>query len=138
MTIGIQRVAALLVALLLVLTPLSTAFGAHPCPHHDGVAAAGGVDGSVPEHDPAPGFGHEHDASAGTATDASPDSEGHGTCTCMGQCQASAAPSMPAPAVGSDMPLPPAAPHAFLPARPLPRTAIVPFSLPWGNAPPTL
>ena len=128
MTRNTKRAAAFLVALLLVLTTLGTALGAHPCPHHDGAAASGGAAGSVPGH--SPGSGHEHDAN--------PASEAHGPCTCVGQCQASAAPSMPAPVLGTDLPAPPASPHAFLPARPLLRATIVPFSLPWGNAPPTL
>ena len=138
MTRDIKRAAALVIALLLVLSSLGTALGAHPCPHHDGAPAAGEAPGSVPEHGPAPGSRHDHDAGSGSATDASPGSEAHGACTCMGQCQASAAPSMPAPAVGSDLPAPPVAPQAFLHARPLLRASIVPFSLPWGNAPPTL
>lgn len=124
MTRDPKRAAAFLVALLLVLTSLGTALGAHPCPHHDGGAAAG----SVPGH--GAGSGHEHEAG--------PASEAHDPCTCVGQCQASAAPSLPAPVVGADLPAPPATSHAFRPARPLPRASIVPFSLPWGNAPPTL
>ena len=124
-----RRSAAFLVALLLVVTSLGTALGAHPCPHHDGAAAAGDA-GSVPAHGPDAGSGHEHDADPG--------SEAHGPCTCMGQCQAGAAPSMPAPGVTTDLPAPPASAHAFRPVRPLPRVSIVPFSLPWGNAPPTL
>jgi hypothetical protein len=128
MTRDTKRAAAFLVALLLVLTILGTALGAHPCPHHDGAAAGGRAAGTVPVHGSGSGHGH----------DASPASETHGPCTCVGQCQASAAPSMAAPVVGTDLPAPPASPHAFLPARPLLRATIVPFSLPWGNAPPTL
>jgi hypothetical protein len=138
MTRDIKRAAALPVAVLLFLTPLGTALGAHPCPHHDGAAAAGGTAGTAPEHHPVPASDHEHDANTRAATDAGPGSEAHGACTCMGQCQTSAAPSMPAPALGSDLPAPPAAPAFFRPARPPLRATIVPFSLPWGNAPPTL
>lgn len=127
MTKETRRAAATLIASLLVLTSLGTALGVHPCPHHDGAAAASDA-GSTPEHGPASGHGHE----------ASPGPEAHGPCTCVGQCQAGAAPSMPASTVGRDLPTPPAAPHAFLPVRPLPRVSIVPFSLPWGNAPPTV
>lgn len=122
-----RRSAAFLVALLLVLTSLGTALGAHPCPHHDGAAAAGDA-GSLPGH--GQDSGHEHGADPG--------SEAHGPCTCMGQCQAGAAPSMPAPAVTTDLPAPPASAQVVRPVRPLPRASIVPFSLPWGNAPPTL
>jgi hypothetical protein len=136
MTKGTKRAAAFLVASLLVLSSLGTALGAHPCPHHDGAAAAGaagdsrgpGDAGSLPGH--GAGSSHEHDASG--------DSQAHGPCTCMGECQAGAAPSTPAPGVGADLPKPPATPHVFRPAPTVPRAAIVPFSLPWGNAPPTL
>ena len=128
MTGDTKRAPAFLVALLLVLTPLGTALGAHPCPHHDGAAAARGAADSVPEH--GSGSGHEHGARPG--------SEAQAPCTCVGQCQAGAAPSMPAPVVGTDLPAPPASSQAFFPARPLPRATMVPFSLPWGNAPPTL
>jgi hypothetical protein len=117
---GTRRATALLAASLLVVSTLGAAYGAHHCPHHDAGSAAGHESAS----------GHEHDAS--------PASEAHGPCTCMGECQAGAAPSVPAPAVGSDLPAPPAAPHAFRSAPSVPRASIVPFSLPWGNAPPTL
>jgi hypothetical protein len=127
MTKGTRRAAAFLVACLLVLSSVGTALGAHPCPHHDGAGGSGDA-GSVPGHGAE--SSHEHDASPGT--------EAHGPCTCMGQCQAGAAPSVPAPAVEADLPTPPAAPHAFLLAPTVPRASIVPFSLPWGNAPPTL
>jgi hypothetical protein len=125
-----RRVAASLVALLLVLTTLGTALGAHPCPHHDGAAAAGQAGGTIPGHGPAAGSSHEH---AGD-----PGSEAHGSCTCVGECQAGSAPSMPAPAVAADLPAPPAAGHPSRFLRPLPRVSIVPFLLPWGNAPPTV
>ncbi len=130
MTKDTKRAAAILVAMLLVLTSMGTALGAHPCPHHDGAVAAGGTAdaGSTAGH--GSGSSHEHDAGPG--------SEAHGPCTCVGQCQAGAAPSLPAPAVGTDLPAPPASVHALRPVRPLPRVSIVPFSLPWGNAPPTI
>lgn len=128
MTRDPTRAAAFLVALLLVLASLGTALGVHPCPHHDGAAPAEDA-GSVPGHGPGHGSGHEHDATRGSGA--------HGPCTCVGQCQAGAGPSMQAPAIGPDLPTPPAAPPAFRPARPFLRASIVPFSLPWGNAPPT-
>jgi hypothetical protein len=115
-----------MVALLLVLTSLGTALGAHRCPHHDGAMAETGS----PGHAPDAASGHEHDAGPG--------SEAHGPCTCMGQCQAAVALSMPASTVGTDLLAPPASALAFRPVRSDLRTAIVPFSLPWGNAPPTL
>jgi hypothetical protein len=124
------RAAASLVALLLLLTSLGTALGAHRCPHHDGATAAGEAAGHVPGHGPEAGHGHEHDGDPG--------SEAHGSCTCVGECQAGSAPSMPAPAVGAALSAPPATSPASLPVRPLHRATIVPFSLPWGNAPPTL
>ncbi|HJR53198.1 MAG TPA: hypothetical protein VJ982_05735 [Gemmatimonadota bacterium] len=127
MTRQSRRAAAFLVALLLVMTSLGTALGAHPCPRHDGVAGAAG-----------PEAAHGADARSGHEHDADPGSETHGPCTCVGHCQAAAAPSMPAAAIGTALPTPPASPHAFRAVRPLARASIVPFSLPWGNAPPTL
>ena len=132
MTKDTRRGAAILAALLLVLASLGTALGVHPCPHHDGASAAGGVPDAGPAGEHGSGSGHGHDAGAAAG------SEAHGPCTCVGQCQVGAAPSIPAPAVGRDLPTPPAAPHALLPAPALPRASIVPFVLPWGNAPPTL
>lgn len=128
MTRATRQVAAFLVAMLLVLTSLGTALGAHPCPHHDGAAAAAADPAPPPGHHP--GAGHEHDAA--------PASESHGPCTCVGLCQAGAAPPMPASIDGTDLPAPTATAHGFRPFRPLSRASIVPFSLPWGNAPPTL
>jgi hypothetical protein len=130
MTKHTRRAAAIPVAILLVLTSLGTALGVHPCAHHDLAPASGDAAGAGPAGSRGQSSGHEHDPGPG--------SEAHGPCTCVGQCQTGAAPSMPAPAVGRDLPTPPAAPQALLPAPPLPRTSIVPFSLPWGNAPPTL
>ena len=136
MTKETRRAAALLVASLLVVSSLGTAFGAHPCPHHDGAAATGEARQAGGAHDP--GSVVEHGTGSSHEHDDSPSSEAHGPCTCMGECQAGAAPSMAAPAVGSELPAPPAAPYAFRSAPSVPRASIVPFSLPWGNAPPTL
>lgn len=123
------RATASVVALLLVLTSLGTALGAHRCPHHDAATAADRTAGSLPGHADARSD-HQHDPDSG--------SEAHGPCTCVGECQAGAAPSMPASAVVAELPTPPAAAHVSRFVRPLPRVSIVPFSLPWGNAPPTL
>ena len=130
MTKDIKRAAAILIAMLLVSTSLGTALGVHPCPHHDGTAPAGEAADAGSRAGHGHGSGHEQEATPGSET--------HDPCTCVGECQAGAAPSMPAAAVGRDLPTPPAAPHALIPAPPVLRTSIVPFSLPWGNAPPTL
>jgi hypothetical protein len=119
-----RRAAATSLALLLVLTSLGTALGAHRCPQHDGAVAAP--------------TGHASDAASGHEHGADPGTEAHGPCTCMGQCQAGTAPPLPAPTFGTDLPAPPAAAHAFRPVPSILRAAIVPFALPWGNAPPTL
>ena len=117
--------AAAMLALLLVLTSLGTALGAHRCPHHDGAVA-----GATDPAGHAAASGHDHDADPGT--------DAHGPCTCLGQCLAGAAPHLPAPTLGTDLPAPPASNHAFRPLVSILRAAIVPHSLPWGNAPPTL
>lgn len=116
-----QAVAAIL-ALLFVLAGVGDALGAHHCPHHDGVLA------EVPAANSA--AAHEHDPGADSGT--------HGPCTCVGRCHAGAAPSVPAPALDRDLPVPPAPPLSFRAPKPLLRLAILPFSLPWGNAPPSL
>ena len=135
MTKEIRRAAALLVASLLAVSSTGTAFGAHRCPHHDGAVAptaAGVADGAGEA-----GHAAEH-AGSSHGQEGSPGSAAHGACTCLGECQAGAAPTMPSPAVGPDLPPPPAAPQAVRHAPPVPRASLVPFSLPWGNAPPTL
>ena len=124
MTRSTKRMAAALVALLLVLTSLESALGAHHCPHHDGTATTAAPSTTQSGH------GHEHDAS--------PEPGSHGPCTCVGECQAGAAPSLPIPAIAVELPAPPTFSQAPRSPRPALRPAIVPYALPWGNAPPSL
>lgn len=114
--------AAAFLALLFLFAGVGDALGAHHCPHHDGVPAGAPTANS--------GLAHEHDPGA--------DSDSHGPCTCVGQCHTGTAPSLPAPVIDRDLPVPAAPPLSFRVPPPLVRLAIVPFSLPWGNAPPSL
>ena len=124
MTGSTKRMAAALVASLLALTSLESALGAHRCPHHDGTAATPATSTTQSGH------GHEHDAS--------PEPGSHGPCTCVGECQVGAAPSLPVSASGIELPTPPTFSQALRSLPPAQWPAIVPYALPWGNAPPTL
>jgi hypothetical protein len=113
-----RRAVAAALALAFLLGGVGDALGSHRCPHHDGVSAV--AHGAI---------GHDDHGTAG---------DEHGPCTCIGRCHAGAAPSIAAPGESLAAPVPGAA--SLSPSEPpsLPRAAIVPFSLPWGNAPPTL
>jgi len=112
-------------ALLFLGGGISDALGARPCPHHEGLPAPASAghethpDPAAPDHPDAPG-------------------ESHGACTCAGSCHAGTAPSFAVPAAAGAVPV--ADPPALSsPAPPAPtRSALAPFSLPWGNAPPAL
>lgn len=113
-----RRGLAVTLALAFLMGGVGDALGSHRCPHHDGVDAAAGHQAT----------GHDdHEAAAGD----------HGACTCVGRCHAGAAPSIAAPAAVQAAPVAEVRPLS-LPEPPPARTAILPFSLPWGNAPPTL
>ena len=113
-----RRGLAVTLALAFLMGGVGDALGSHGCPHHDGVDAAAGHQAT----------GHaDHGTAAGD----------HGPCTCVGRCHAGAAPSIAAPAAVQAAPVAEVRPLT-LPEPPPARTAILPFSLPWGNAPPTL
>lgn len=114
-----RRGLAVTLALAFLMGGVGDALGSHHCPHHDGVGAAG-------EH---PATGHDgHGAAA----------DDHGPCTCVGRCHAGAAPSIAAPAAVQASPVAEGRPLSLPEPPPPARIAILPFSLPWGNAPPTL
>lgn len=115
--------AAAIIALAFLLAGVGDALGAHHCPHHDGAAAGPSSTSSAASANAA----HEH------APDTDPGS--HGPCTCVGRCHAGAASSLPVPILDRDLPVPAAPPLSFRVPESLLRRAIVPFSLPWGNAP---
>jgi hypothetical protein len=116
-----KRAFAGILVLAFLLGGVGDALGAHHCPHHDGTPAGART------AEPA---AHAHDPGA------HPDS--HGPCTCVGRCHAGAAPSLPVLVMDRDLPVPAPPPLSFPAPQPLVRLAIVPFSLPWGNAPPSL
>jgi hypothetical protein len=116
-----KRAFAATLAVAFLLGGVGDALGAHHCPHHDGTPAGERT------ADPA---AHAHDPGA--------ESDSHGPCTCVGQCQASASPSLPALVLDRDVPVPAAPPLSVHAPQPPVRLAIAPFSLPWGNAPPSL
>ncbi|HEY7471646.1 MAG TPA: hypothetical protein VIE68_04785 [Gemmatimonadota bacterium] len=107
-------------ALLFLFAGAGDAWGAHHCPHHDGPRAA--PTGAATDH------GHG----------APPHGEDHGPCTCVGRCHAGAAPSLGDPAEPAPLPVPPSPPFSSPAPEPPPRVALVPFAIPWSNAPPTL
>lgn len=121
MTRGPRRAAAALLALLLVLVGSADAAGAHDCPHHDGPPAAAHGDGPS---------GHVHEPASDAAS--------HGPCTCFGSCHAGEAPTLPSFDPVQDLAVPPMPPLSVPAPTPSLRPAIVPFSLPWGNAPPRI
>lgn len=128
----IRRGAAAALALWFLGGGVGDAVGAHHCPHHDGVPPATRTDGPGHPEQAAPHAGpgaHDH----GGAPDGS-----HGPCTCVGRCQAGAAPSFGLPAAAEGAP-PAAVPELSEAAPDAPsRPAILPYALPWGNAPPAL
>ena len=109
---------ALTLALAFLMGGVGDALGSHHCPHHDGFGAAG-----------------EHQATGHGSHEAAGDD--HGPCTCVGRCHAGAAPSIAGPAAVQTAPVAEVRPFS-LPEPPPARTVILPFTLPWGNAPPTL
>jgi hypothetical protein len=119
MTMGPKGTCAGLLALLLLLSGAADAAGAHDCPHHDGPPAAA--------HRATPAD-HAHEPGS--------DGQSHGPCTCFGRCHAGEAPTLPSPEQVQDLAVPPVPPLSVPAPPPSLRPAIVPFSLPWGNAPP--
>jgi hypothetical protein len=121
MTKSAKGMGAALLALLLMLGGIGDALGAHECPHHDGTPAD--------THAGSPAA-HQHGPS--------PDSEAHGPCTCIGRCNAGETPTLLWPDPGRYLSAASVPPLALSAPQPWLRSAIVPFSLPWSNAPPTL
>ena len=125
----IRRGCAAALALWFLAGGVGDAVGAHHCPHHDGVPPASRTD--HPGHDGQavhPGAHDQGDAPA----------DAHGPCTCVGRCHAGAAPAFAPPAVLRIAPVA-AMPELSVAAPAAPsRPAIVPYALPWGNAPPAL
>lgn len=124
-----QRLSALLVTLLFLFTWTGEALGMHPCPHHDSVpgamAHAMTMDGG-------------HGASASHDAPAPAEHGGHHACTCQGSCPSAAGGALPARAEAAVRVAP-----ASVAAAPrgeaktvVPR--LVPFFLPYGQAPPLL
>jgi hypothetical protein len=73
------RVLAFILAGALPATLGIGAFGAHPCPHHDGLTAAHDARAADP--------GSTHASHAASAQDEGPgEQEQHGPCNCVGSC----------------------------------------------------
>lgn len=126
-----HRFAALLAAVLFLLSGAGDAFGAHACPHHAAIAApdyavqAADRHGAHESHgEPAPPASHEgHD--------------GHEACTCAGLCPVGAGPApLAAPwVVRLPLDLPHAAPAALPDPTGLP-PRLAAHLLPFAQAPP--
>lgn len=119
------RLAALLVAVLFLLSGAESAFGVHQCPHHDLIVESGDVHAG---HDMA---GHE---GMGHHSDPQPDHSG--PCTCQGACQMGSAAALPelaatAPDAATILVEVPTLRGGEFPAR-----HHTPFFLPYSQAPP--
>ena len=79
-----ERLLSFLVASVMLVTLGADAFGAHRCPHHDGLPGATATE---------PVAHHDHGA-ASAATDDSASHEHDGPCTCVGQCATSVGPAV--------------------------------------------
>ena len=124
-----RRVPALLLALIFLFAGTAEGMGVHRCPHHDvltGTAQAAELQGADAEH----GAGH-HAHTADTGAPA------HENCTCMGACQPGGVATLP-DGGSADLDLDATtdrhvtswSPHSN-------RAALVPFLLPFANAPPS-
>lgn len=124
-----RRVPALLLALVFLFAGTAEGTGIHRCPHHDvlpGTTEAAALHGAADDHG---AVHHAHTADTSAPT--------HESCTCMGACQpggVATASKGGSAAIAFDSATnrqvnrwsPPAA-----------RAALVPFLLPFANAPPT-
>ena len=124
------RLAALLVAMLFLLSGAGDVLGAHPCPHHAAIGAPAHADAQAAHgehghaaHDPAPAAPEGHD--------------GHAACTCAGVCPLGTGPApLAAPAtLHLAILVATAAPAAPLDDPELPGR-LVPHFLPFAQAPP--
>lgn len=124
----VKRWAALLPLLAFIAAGSAEAAGLHRCPHHDvllGTAAAGAIHNTA-----------GHAAHSGSAPDHAVPAP-HDNCTCMGACQPAGVATSVEPGA---MTITPDAGHHDAADRwtpPAPRTALVPFALPFPNGPPT-
>lgn len=125
-----RRLAALLGAMLVLLSGAGDALGAHACPHHAAIAA--------PDYAAAAGA-ERHGAHAPHARmpASAPEHDGHDACTCGGVCPVSAGPVPLAARALLHLPfeLPYAAPAAHPDPTGLP-SRLTPYLLPFAQAPP--
>jgi hypothetical protein len=120
------RLAALLLAVLFLLSGVESAFGAVTCPHHDPLAAGGGH----MMHGMAGHASHE-----GTGDHPAPPSS-HAPCTCQGACQMGSPAVLPTAAVSG-----PVAALVAVEISPISGESLLaprhsPFFLPYSQAPP--
>lgn len=128
-----RRACAGVLALWFLAGGVAHAAGAHHCPHHDALPSGEEAASAHPGAQP-PAAVH----SAGHAAPENPAAPAgdHGPCTCVGQCHAGSVPGLPAtpdPSTAAAGNVDPST--ASVPSPPA-RRALVPFALPWGNAPP--
>lgn len=130
-----HRFAALLAAVLFLLSGAGDAFGAHACPHH---AAIGAPDYAVQAADHHPDHHASHGESAGPIShDGQDGHDGHEACTCAGLCPVGAGPAPLAAPWVIRLPLDPpcAAPSALPDPTGLP-PRLAAHLLPFAQAPP--
>ena len=126
-----HRFVALMAAVLFLFTWTGEALGAHACPHHDAVPGAPATMQGMAHAGHHPAAHAPHDVPAPEHADAH-------ACTCQGKCPSVAGGALPT----SDETALRVAPAAIR-AQAAPRVerivpTLVPFFLPYGQAPPTL
>jgi len=127
------RVIALILAGALPATMGIGAFGAHPCPHHDGATAISGP----PAPDGAAGHTHHGDVTArsGVDTDDAPTHDEHGPCNCVGDCTMSSGPAQVSPVAVQSAPLQASRTATSRATEAAPRSR-PDFLIPFATAPP--
>jgi len=137
-----HRIGAACLALLLVLVEAGELFSAHPCAHHDpalyaaSVSAHAGHHGEVgdPEHGGADHGGPEHGGARHGDSD-----EGHeAPCTCLWACVSPTPAALPEEVSITVAAAIHQAPVVLITASDLPLPRLIPFFLPFSQAPPSL
>jgi hypothetical protein len=138
----------LLVAALLLFGWTGDALGQHACPHHSAVPGAaahapayvGGHAGHAGHHGQHSGHGRD-DSAPQVEGDHGPASGGehpHDACTCVGSCPSAAAGAFPADPDAGLRVVPAWVRQARAGAAPVVPLLLLPFVLPYGQAPPLL
>src|SRR5688572_4438245 len=119
-----RRVPALLLALVFLFAGTAEGMGVHRCPHHDVLP---GTQGAAT---------HDHGAAHHAQAD-DPGTPAHESCTCMGACQPGGVATLP-DGGSADITFDSTTDrHVTQWSPPSDRATLVPFLLPFANAPPS-